>query len=148
MDLELFERDRHVTFLQMMYQLLPSPYQSQEINRLTLAYFVISGLDLLNSLDRLVRFENCNVFSLTFCWASFLWFSLMEFKSWFVRLTRMQLPPGFCHCKLIQEAQPNWTVVWGLLAVKNATSLFVLGFEFNRIELNCFHLSLHLYINN
>ncbi|XP_034206238.1 geranylgeranyl transferase type-1 subunit beta isoform X2 [Prunus dulcis] len=54
MDLELFERDRHVTFLQMMYQLLPSPYQSQEINRLTLAYFVISGLDLLNSLDRLV----------------------------------------------------------------------------------------------
>ncbi|XP_008233608.1 PREDICTED: geranylgeranyl transferase type-1 subunit beta [Prunus mume] len=54
MDSELFERDRHVTFLQMMYQLLPSPYQSQEINRLTLAYFVISGLDLLNSLDRLV----------------------------------------------------------------------------------------------
>ncbi|XP_021813917.1 geranylgeranyl transferase type-1 subunit beta isoform X2 [Prunus avium] len=54
MDSELFERDRHVTFLQMMYQLLPSPYQSQEINRLTLAYFVISGLDLLNALDGLV----------------------------------------------------------------------------------------------
>ncbi|KAJ7971288.1 Geranylgeranyl transferase type-1 subunit beta [Quillaja saponaria] len=36
----------------MMYQLLPSAYQSQEINRLTLAYFVISGLDILGALDR------------------------------------------------------------------------------------------------
>jgi len=47
-----FDKDRHVTFLQMMYQLLPWQYQSQEINRLTLAYFVISGLDLLSSIDR------------------------------------------------------------------------------------------------
>ena len=49
---EAFDRDRHVTFLEMMYQLLPSPYQMQEINRLTLAYFVISGLDILGALDR------------------------------------------------------------------------------------------------
>ncbi|TQD85187.1 hypothetical protein C1H46_029275 [Malus baccata] len=54
---EIFERDRHVTFLQMEYQLLPSPYQSQEINSLTLAYFVISGLDLLAAPDRLVDKE-------------------------------------------------------------------------------------------
>lgn len=46
-----FERDRHVLFLEMMYQLLPSHYQGQEINRLTLAYFAISGLDLLGTLD-------------------------------------------------------------------------------------------------
>lgn len=49
---EIFDKDRHVTFLDMMYQLLPSPYQIQEINRLTLAYFVISGLDILGALDR------------------------------------------------------------------------------------------------
>ncbi|XP_028797171.1 geranylgeranyl transferase type-1 subunit beta-like isoform X1 [Neltuma alba] len=48
----IFDRDRHITLLQMMYQLLPSPYQLQEINRLTLAYFVISGLDILGALDR------------------------------------------------------------------------------------------------
>ncbi|KAB1217901.1 Geranylgeranyl transferase type-1 subunit beta [Morella rubra] len=47
----VFERDRHVSYLQMMYQLLPSPYQNQDINRLTLAYFVISGLRLLCALD-------------------------------------------------------------------------------------------------
>ncbi|KAL4621164.1 hypothetical protein ACB092_06G208600 [Castanea dentata] len=47
-----FDKDRHVTFLQMMFQLLPWQYQNQEINRLTLAYFVISGLDLLSSIDR------------------------------------------------------------------------------------------------
>ncbi|XP_054823051.1 geranylgeranyl transferase type-1 subunit beta isoform X2 [Prosopis cineraria] len=48
----IFDKDRHITFLQMMYQLLPPPYQLQEINRLTLAYFVISGLDILGALDR------------------------------------------------------------------------------------------------
>ncbi|XP_004307531.1 PREDICTED: geranylgeranyl transferase type-1 subunit beta [Fragaria vesca subsp. vesca] len=46
-----FEREKHVTYLQMMYQILPHQYQTQEINRLTLAYFVVSGLDLLRSLD-------------------------------------------------------------------------------------------------
>ncbi|KAI4352107.1 hypothetical protein L6164_006390 [Bauhinia variegata] len=50
--LETFDKDRHVTFLEMMYKLLPLPYQIQEINRLTLAYFVISGLDILGALDR------------------------------------------------------------------------------------------------
>lgn len=52
MDSEVFERDKHVFFLEMMYQLLPHHYQTQEINRLTLAYFVVSGLNLLASLDR------------------------------------------------------------------------------------------------
>ncbi|KAL2539935.1 Geranylgeranyl transferase type-1 subunit beta [Abeliophyllum distichum] len=48
-----FDRDRHIRFLEMMYQLLPSPYQSQEINRLTLVYFVVAGLDILYALDRI-----------------------------------------------------------------------------------------------
>ncbi|KAK9283753.1 hypothetical protein L1049_012003 [Liquidambar formosana] len=47
-----FDRDRHVLFLQMMYQLLPPEYQGQDINRLTLAYFAISGLQVLGALDR------------------------------------------------------------------------------------------------
>ncbi|XP_042011899.1 uncharacterized protein LOC121760303 isoform X2 [Salvia splendens] len=37
----------------MMYRGLPDPYQGQEINRLTLAYFVISGLDIFAALDRI-----------------------------------------------------------------------------------------------
>ncbi|KAL8463135.1 hypothetical protein ACS0TY_033967 [Phlomoides rotata] len=49
----VFDRDRHINYLLMMYQMLPSPYQDQEINRLTLAYFVISGLDVLSALDRI-----------------------------------------------------------------------------------------------
>lgn len=52
---EIFDRDRHVAFLEMMYNLLPSPYQIQEINRLTLAHFVVSGLDILGALDRVFR---------------------------------------------------------------------------------------------
>ncbi|KAK1571309.1 hypothetical protein Q3G72_014937 [Acer saccharum] len=47
-----FERERHVSFLEMMYHMLPSYLQSQEINRLTLAHFAISGLHLLGALDR------------------------------------------------------------------------------------------------
>ncbi|XVF23875.1 hypothetical protein REPUB_Repub13aG0077100 [Reevesia pubescens] len=50
--LPYFDRDRHVAFLEMMYNLIPYHYQSQEINRLTLAFFTISGLHLLQALDR------------------------------------------------------------------------------------------------
>ncbi|KAL3655862.1 hypothetical protein CASFOL_000258 [Castilleja foliolosa] len=49
----VFERDRHIFYLEMMYQMMPSAYQGQEINRLTLAYFVVSGLDILSALDRI-----------------------------------------------------------------------------------------------
>ncbi|CAI0443091.1 unnamed protein product [Linum tenue] len=52
-----FERERHLMFLQMMYQMLPHHYQSQEINRLTLAYFAISGLDIVGSLDTVDKDE-------------------------------------------------------------------------------------------
>ncbi|XVF83639.1 hypothetical protein PTKIN_Ptkin16aG0506100 [Pterospermum kingtungense] len=51
--LSYFARDRHVAFLEMMYNLIPHHYQSQEINRLTLAFFTISGLHLLQALDRI-----------------------------------------------------------------------------------------------
>lgn len=47
-----FDRDRHIRYLEMNYQILPSPYEGQEINHLTLAYFIISGLHILNALDR------------------------------------------------------------------------------------------------
>ncbi|GER26257.1 ubiquitin-conjugating enzyme E2 [Striga asiatica] len=56
----VFERDRHVLYLQMMYQLLPSAYQGQEINRLTLAYFVVCGLNILSALDRIDKEEVIN----------------------------------------------------------------------------------------
>lgn len=47
-----FDRDRHVRFLEMMLDALPSEYQEQEINSLTLAYFAISGLQILDALDQ------------------------------------------------------------------------------------------------
>lgn len=52
---EKMEKNVHATFLELMYHLLPSPYESQEINHLTLAYFVISGLDILNSLNLVAK---------------------------------------------------------------------------------------------
>ncbi|KZV25139.1 geranylgeranyl transferase type-1 subunit beta-like [Dorcoceras hygrometricum] len=52
-DSSFFDRDRHICFLEMMYQLLPSAYQEQEINRLTLAYFVVSGLHILRAIERI-----------------------------------------------------------------------------------------------
>ncbi|KAG7600418.1 Pyridoxal phosphate-dependent transferase [Arabidopsis suecica] len=47
-----FEKDRYLMYLEMMYELLPYHYQSQEINRLTLAHFIISGLHFLGAIDR------------------------------------------------------------------------------------------------
>lgn len=53
-----FKRDLHVRFLQMMMENLPLEYELQDINRLTLAYFVISGLDILGVMGsvRLLKF--------------------------------------------------------------------------------------------
>uniref|UniRef100_A0A1J3CV49 Geranylgeranyl transferase type-1 subunit beta n=1 Tax=Noccaea caerulescens TaxID=107243 RepID=A0A1J3CV49_NOCCA len=50
-----FEKDRHLIYLKMMYELLPHHYQSQEINRLTLAHFIISGLHFLGATDRVEK---------------------------------------------------------------------------------------------
>ena len=75
-----FDKERHVAFLEMMYQMLPYHYQSQEINHLTLAYFVISGLGILGSLDRvssfcLIIFKTCNTIAiLKIIWVAFGYF--------------------------------------------------------------------------
>ncbi|PWA65445.1 prenyltransferase family protein [Artemisia annua] len=50
-----FDIDRHIRFLEMNYQLIPSFYEGQEINHLTLAYFIISGLHMLHAIDRVDR---------------------------------------------------------------------------------------------
>ncbi|XP_072959704.1 geranylgeranyl transferase type-1 subunit beta isoform X2 [Typha angustifolia] len=47
-----FDRERHIAFLEMMLEELPEEYATQEINRLTLAYFAVSGLAILRALDR------------------------------------------------------------------------------------------------
>ncbi|XP_074280665.1 geranylgeranyl transferase type-1 subunit beta isoform X2 [Silene latifolia] len=47
-----FDKDRHIRFINMMYEFLPTDYESQEINHLTLAYFTLSSLDILGSLHR------------------------------------------------------------------------------------------------
>ncbi|XP_076917726.1 geranylgeranyl transferase type-1 subunit beta-like [Bidens hawaiensis] len=52
---QLFDRERHIRYLEMNYQILPSPYEGQEIIHLTLAYFIISGLHILQALDRIDR---------------------------------------------------------------------------------------------
>lgn len=41
----------HHNFLFYHYNFLPQPYQSQDSNRVTLAYFVFGAMDLLNIID-------------------------------------------------------------------------------------------------
>lgn len=48
--LDFFDRDRHLLFLQMMLEALPSGYEAQEINRVTLAYYTVSGHAVLRGL--------------------------------------------------------------------------------------------------
>ncbi|KAL8247693.1 hypothetical protein R6Q59_008909 [Mikania micrantha] len=52
---QLFNRERHIRYLEMNYQMLPSPYEGQEINHLTLVYFIINGLHILHAIDRIDR---------------------------------------------------------------------------------------------
>jgi|SaaInlStandDraft_6_1057023.scaffolds.fasta_scaffold32641_2 geranylgeranyl transferase type-1 subunit beta len=47
-----FQRDMHVAFFKhSLKQVLPSHYESLDTNRMTLAFFVLSGLDVLDALD-------------------------------------------------------------------------------------------------
>ena len=103
---EIMEKDAHVRFLELMYYMLPSPYESQEINHLTLAYFVISGLDILNSLHKVHTIILFLVFalpmpllllpcSLFICNLMFFLFCLCDLRS-----RRMLLSVGFCLSKL------------------------------------------------
>lgn len=41
---------KQLGFLKYMINVLPTPYQSQEVNRLTLLYFVIGSLEILDEL--------------------------------------------------------------------------------------------------
>lgn len=54
-EIGFFDLEKHVRYLEMMYVMLPSDYEVQEINHVTLAYFVISGLDVLGALDRVAN---------------------------------------------------------------------------------------------
>lgn len=84
-----FEREKHVTYLQMMYQLLPHQYQTQEINRLTLAYFVVAGLDLLRSLD-CVRHPQSKLQYVAVLGFSLFLFLVADLDFGFFRLIRMR----------------------------------------------------------
>eukprot|EP00249_Psilotum_nudum_P009441 c21940_g1_i3 orf=279-1352(-) len=48
-----FRHHLHVNFMLTMLHGLPSYVQTQDSNRLTLAYFAVSGLDILNAIDRI-----------------------------------------------------------------------------------------------
>jgi geranylgeranyl transferase type-1 subunit beta len=41
----------HTNFLFYHYNFLPQPYQSSDSNRVTLAYFVLGAMDVLNVID-------------------------------------------------------------------------------------------------
>ncbi|PKU33661.1 geranylgeranyl transferase type-1 subunit beta isoform x2 [Limosa lapponica baueri] len=46
-----FLKERHVCFFQRCLQILPERYSFLETSRLTIAFFALSGLDMLDSLD-------------------------------------------------------------------------------------------------
>ncbi|KAL7828429.1 hypothetical protein SRHO_G00320630 [Serrasalmus rhombeus] len=46
-----FLKDRHVRFFQRCLQVLPERYSSYETSRLTIVFFALSGLDVLDALD-------------------------------------------------------------------------------------------------
>lgn len=51
----VFEREKHLRFLLGMSRVLPAAAAGQDSNRLTLAYFTLSALDLLGELDKIDR---------------------------------------------------------------------------------------------
>ena len=52
MPVTAFNLGSHVKYFLRCLEMLPAPYASLDTNRLTVAYFCISGLDILGALDR------------------------------------------------------------------------------------------------
>lgn len=46
-----FEKEKHVKYFLKHLEVLPTPYSSQDTNRLTILYFCLGSLDILNSID-------------------------------------------------------------------------------------------------
>ncbi|CAG8483829.1 2741_t:CDS:2 [Paraglomus brasilianum] len=46
-----FDRDRHVMYFKRCMNYLPEPYTSNDTNRMTLAFFGLGGIDLLNKIE-------------------------------------------------------------------------------------------------
>ncbi|XP_060565878.1 geranylgeranyl transferase type-1 subunit beta-like, partial [Ruditapes philippinarum] len=53
-----FLRQKHIKFFQRCLQVLPGRYSSLDTSRMTIAFFAISGLDMLNALDVLEKEKN------------------------------------------------------------------------------------------
>ena len=51
----IFQRDNHIRYFVEALRKLPRGYSSQESLRLTLCYFAVAGLDLLDALDQVSR---------------------------------------------------------------------------------------------
>ncbi|KAJ3123941.1 Geranylgeranyl transferase type-1 subunit beta [Nowakowskiella sp. JEL0407] len=49
---------RDIQYFSQCLQLLPDHYTSNDTNRMTLAYFIVSALDLLNSVDSVINRQN------------------------------------------------------------------------------------------
>jgi len=52
-------RDLHIRYFKKSLQILPHHYLAQDANRLTLAYFALAGLDILNGLQDNIDVKNC-----------------------------------------------------------------------------------------
>uniref|UniRef100_H2XQ59 Prenyltransferase alpha-alpha toroid domain-containing protein n=2 Tax=Ciona intestinalis TaxID=7719 RepID=H2XQ59_CIOIN len=48
-----FEKKKHIRFFTRILQILPSRYSLLDTSRLTVAFFALSGLDVLGALDAL-----------------------------------------------------------------------------------------------
>lgn len=107
-----FDRDRHVRFLEMMLDALPSEYQEQEINRLTLAYFAISGLQILDALDQVHAQFNLSLFALFFNLSFFLGFWISDVVGHFVRWIESESRIGYYPFKHVPETNPICILVW------------------------------------
>lgn len=57
------ETKKHISFLLRCLRMLPHPYTSADDQRMTLGYFAISGLDLLNATDRIPADERLELIS-------------------------------------------------------------------------------------
>ena len=108
---------KHAKLFRWLIQIMPTEFAEYESSRLTLAFFLISGLDLLNALDDLSAKEK------------------MQAIDWIYRLHVKEggSRDGFQASSMVPESVPKYRRGHLAMTYTGLATLLVLGDDFSRI---------------
>lgn len=112
------EKSRHAKYFKRILHVMPSQMAPYDSNRMMFAYFAISGLDMLNSLDMIS--ENDRL-------AAIEWIYRLQIKNAGIR-------SGFMASTMLPDNTPDYQCGYLPMAYTGLATLLVLGDDLSRVD--------------